>query len=150
MDHNLDRGRRAAERARAAGDTAMDAARAMIDAAFDQAAAHIDFKARIAAMLRIGAEHPANKARFGRRAEMLRSKNLDAALAAVERWYRTERKAFQIASAFSRPPRLSLMVLSELRLMLRILRRKGMADQFPILIETLCEPVPAMTLIAAE
>jgi len=98
----------------------------------------------------MGPEHPANKARFGRRAEILRRKSLDAALATVERWYRTERKAFQIASVFSRPARLPLMVLSELRLMLRVLRRKGMADQFPALVEALCEPVPPMVLIAAE
>ena len=122
----------------------------MFDAAFDQAAAHIDFKAKVARMLRMGAEHPANKTRFGRRAEMLRGKDLDAAIAAVERWYRAERKAFQIASVFARPPRLPLMILSELRLMLRLLRRNGGADHFALIIERLCEPVPSVMLIAAE
>ena len=42
----------------------------------------------------------------------------------VERWWRDERKAFQIASAFGRGTRLSLDVLSELRLMLRLMRFK--------------------------
>jgi len=150
MDRNVDRGRRAAERARAAGGTAVDAAKAMIDTAFDLAAAHIDFKRRVAERLRMGPGHPANKARFGQRAEMLRGKSLDAAAATIDRWYRTERKAFQIASVFGRPARLPLAVLAELRLIVRLLRRHGAASQFPALIETLCELPAPVALFAAE
>jgi hypothetical protein len=69
----------------------------------------------------------------------------------VERWYKAERKAFQVASLFGRPPRLPLIVLSELRLILRIFRRSGMADQFPALIESLLEArTPEQFLAAAE
>jgi hypothetical protein len=150
IDRNLERGLRAAERARANGATALDAAKAMIDAAFDPAAAHIDFKAKVAAMLAMGAAHPANKARFAPRGRMLRGKPLDAAAAAVERWYVSQRKAIQIASVFARPVRLELMILTELRLMLRFFRRRGMSAQFPALVETLCEPLPPVRLIAAE
>ena len=87
-----------------------------------------------------GAAHPENKERYRARAAMLRGRSLDGAIATVERWYATERKAFQIASLFGRPPRLALMVLSEARLMLRLFRRKGMGRQFPALVETLCGP----------
>jgi hypothetical protein len=150
VDHNVDRGRRAAKRARAAGGTAVDAAKAMINTAFDRAATNIDFKRRISERLRMGPEHPANKARFGQRAEMLRGQSLDVAAATIERWYRTERKAFQIASVFGRPARLPLVILCELRLIVRLLRRHGAASQFPALIEALCEPPSSAALAAAE
>jgi hypothetical protein len=71
----------------------MEAAKAMIDAAFGEAAVCTDLKARVAAVLAVGAEHPANKLRHRARARMLRGKALAAAIAAVERWYKAERKA---------------------------------------------------------
>ena len=55
---------------------------------------------------------------------------LNSAIAAVERWYLADRKAFQIASAFGGGNRLSLEVLKELRLVLRLLRFTGRAGQF--------------------
>jgi hypothetical protein len=52
---------------------------------------------------------------------------------------KAERKAFQIASLLGHPPRLPLIILSELRLILSFFRRRGVADQFPALIEKVLE-----------
>jgi hypothetical protein len=59
-------------------------------------------------------------------------------------WWRAERKAFQIASAFGRGSRLSLDVLSELRLMLRLMRWKRMQAEFPAIVGALCDEPVAM------
>ena len=56
--------------------------------------------------------------------------SLDGAVATIERWWRDERKAFQIASALGYGNRLSLDVLRELRLILQLMRRKRMAAEF--------------------
>ena len=48
----------------------------------------------------------------------------------MERWWRDERKAFQIASAFGCGTRLSLEVLNELRLILRLMRFKRMNVEY--------------------
>ena len=72
------------------------------------------------------------RARFGARAAMLAGRSLDAAIAIVERWWRDERKAFQIASALGYGNRLSLEVLCELRLILRLLRFKRMQAEYEI------------------
>lgn len=151
MDRNFERGLRAGRCARSDGSGAMEAAKAMIDAAFGEAAVCTDFKARAAAAIAMGAAHPANRMRYRARARMLRGKSLPAAIATVDHWHATERKAFQVASLFGRPPQLPLLILSEARLMLRLFRRKRMADQFPALIESLIEArAPAELLTAAE
>jgi hypothetical protein len=64
---------------------------------------------------------------------------LDAAIVVAERWWRDERKAFQIASVFGCAPRLSLEVLRELRLILRWMRSKRMGAQYSAIIEALGE-----------
>ena len=61
---------------------------------------------------------------------MLAGRSLDAAIVIVERWWRDERKAFQIASAFGRATRLSLEILRELRLILRLMRFKRMEAEY--------------------
>ena len=66
------------------------------------------------------------RARFGARGAMLYGRDLDAAIITVERWWRDERAAFAIACAFGCGSRLSLDVLSELRLILRLVRFKKM------------------------
>ena len=149
-DRNFERALRAGNSARANGSGAMEAAKAVIDAAFGEAAACADLKARVAAVLAAGTGHPANKLRYRARARMLRGRSLPAAIAMLERWYRGERKAFQVASLFGRPPRLPVIILSEARLILRFFRRRGMADQFPAVIESLLEARPAEFLTAAE
>jgi len=131
--------RRAAEAARPDAKIAMEVALAQIGAAFDETAAVNAFKIRIERLLRLGAYYPAVRARFGARAGMLFGHRLDAAVILVERCWRAERKAFQIASAFGCGTRLSLEVLRELRLILRLLRRKRMEAEYGAALAALCD-----------
>jgi hypothetical protein len=108
----------------------MEVALVQIGAAFDCASAINGFKLRVERFIRLGPYDRAVRARFGARAELLRGRSLDAAVFLAERWWRDERKAFQIASALGRGNRLSLDVLSELRLVLRLARFKRMQAQF--------------------
>jgi hypothetical protein len=121
------------------GETApaMDAALAQISTAFDEAAAINGFKMRVERLIRLGPDHPVVRARFGARAAMLAGRSLDGAIAMVGRWWQDERKAFQIASAFGRATRLSLEILSELRLILRLLRFKRMEAEYDSVIAAL-------------
>ena len=143
-----ERTRRAGAAALARGASAMDAALAQIDAAFGEAASINAFKLRVERFLQLGPQHPAMRARFGARAAMLAGRSLDAAIALVERCWRDERKAFAIASAFGRGSRLSLDVLCELRLILRLMRFKHMETEFGPMIAALCDHQPLA--LAAE
>jgi hypothetical protein len=71
----------------------------------------------------------------------------DGATVVVERWWRKERKAFQIACALGGGIRLSLDVLGELRLILRLMRRKRMQAEYDVARAALCE---APMRLAAE
>ena len=142
-DH--DRVRRAA--ARAPNRSAMEAALAQIDSAFGRAAAINAFKLKVERQLRRGPLHPAVRARFAGRAELLKGRNLDAGIALVERWWRDERRAFLIASALGRGVRLPLDVLQELRLILRLMRFKRLHAQFPTIVAAVCDEP---TALAAE
>jgi hypothetical protein len=146
---DLERARRAAATAQAQGKPPIEVAVAQINAAFNEASVVNAFKLRIERLLRLGPQHPAVRVRFGTRAEILRGRNLDAAIVLAERWWRAERTAFQIASAFGRGRRLSLDVLTELRLILRLLRWKRMHAEFPAIIAALCDDEEMMR-IAAE
>jgi hypothetical protein len=94
--------------------------------------------------MRRGPRHPGLRARFGARAARLHGRDLDAAIATVERWWRDERKAFQIASALGGGTRLSLEVLRDMRLVLRLMRFKRMEVAYFETIATLCDPPAAM------
>ena len=125
----------------------MAAALAQIGAAFDEAALINSFKIKVERLIRFGPDHPVVRARFEARAAMLRSRCLDAAIVTVERWRRDEQRAFAIASAFGRGSRLSLEILSELRLLLRWLRFKRLHAEYATALAALCRlPI----LIAAE
>jgi hypothetical protein len=87
------------------------------------------------------------RARFGARTALLSGRSLDAAIAVTERCWRDERKAFQIASALGYGNRLSLEVLRELRLILRLMRYRKMHVEFGALVALLCGE---STLLAAE
>jgi hypothetical protein len=89
--------------------------------------------------LRLGPQHPATRARFRARAAALPEWRLDAAIGTVERWWREERKAFALANALGYGSRLPLGTLRELRLILRLLRRKHMAAQCEAIVVALCE-----------
>jgi hypothetical protein len=125
----------------------MAIALAQIGTAFGEAAVVSAFKMRVEHFIRLGPRHPAVRARFGARAAFLAGHDLGAAVDVAERWWRDERKAFQIASVFGCAPRLSLEVLRELRLILRWMRFKRMESQYSAVIEALCE---APALRAAE
>jgi hypothetical protein len=128
-ERDLQRMRRAAEAVRAAGGApqpALAAALAQISAAFAEAAVINDYKVRVERLMLLGPDHAAVCARFGPRALMLRGRDLAAATLTVERRWRDERRALQIASAFGRGTRRSLEVLGELRLILRLMRSKRM------------------------
>ena len=68
---------------------------------------------------------------------MVSGRNLDGAIIAVERCWRDERKTFQIASAFGRATRLSLDILSELRLILGLMRFKRMDAEYATIVAAL-------------
>jgi hypothetical protein len=112
------------------GGAAMDRALAQIGAAFGEAAAVNAFKMRVERFIQYDPQHPAVRARFGARAAMLAGRSLDAATLFVERCWRDERRAFQIASALGCGNRLSLEVLRELRLVLRLMRFKHLHAEF--------------------
>ena len=138
------RDRDRARRAATASPSALDAALAEIGTAFDEAAKINAFKLRVERSLRRGPLHPAVRARFGTRAGLLRDRNLDAAIALTERWWRDERHAFFIASALGRGVRLPIDVLQELRLILRLIRFKRLHAQFPAIVAAVCDEPSAL------
>jgi hypothetical protein len=139
QERDLERARRAAEAARSGPRPAMAAALAQIGAAFDEAAVINSFKIKVERLIRLGPDHPAVRARFEARAAMLRSRNLDAAIFIVERWWRDERQAFAIAGAFGRGSRLSSELLAELRLILRWMRFKRVDAEYKAARAALCD-----------
>jgi hypothetical protein len=143
-ERDRERARHAAAAARTKGQPALDVALTEIGAAFDQSAVINGFKIRVERLIRRGPRHPALRARFGVRAAMLRGRSLDAAIATVERWWRDEQKAFQIANALGGGTRLSLEVLREMRLVLRLARFKRMEAEYIESLEALCNPPTAM------
>jgi hypothetical protein len=128
---------------------AIDAAVAQIQAAFDEAAAIDTFKLRVEGWLRLGPQHPVVRARFRARIAALPDCTLPAALREVERWWREERKVFALASALGYGSRLPLETLRELRLILRLMRFKGMAAQSGVIAAAaLCSDTDAFALAA--
>jgi hypothetical protein len=144
QERDRERARRAAAVEQAKGQLALDVALTEIAAAFDQAAAVNGFKIRVERLIRHGPRHPALRTRFGARAARLHGRDLDAAIATVERWWRDERKAFQIASALGGGTRLSLDVLRDMRLVLRLMRFKRMQAEYFEALAALCNPPTAM------
>jgi hypothetical protein len=130
VDRDHARGQRAAEAVRASGGAALAAALATIEATFSPAVRHSTFKRRVAALMVLGADHPEVRFRFQSLAERYAGANLDTAVAIVERLYRSEIDARETAVRLwgrcSRP-RIALMLLQELRLVLRMVRRHAPA-----------------------
>ena len=128
--------------------SAIDAAVVQIQAAFDEAAAINAFKLRVAGWLRLGPQHPAVRARFRARIAALPDWTLAAATREIERWWREESKTFALASALGYGSRLPLETLRELRLILRLMRFKGMAAQSGAIAAALCDDADAIALAA--
>jgi hypothetical protein len=148
------RGRRAALRVRTTGGSALDAAYARIEATFSPPLWHAMFKERVAALIRGGASHPAARTRYQRLAERYPHADLATAIILVERLRRAELDARATAARIwgrcSRP-RLAIMVLDELRLILRVVRRRAPA-RYPVLLAAVlaAEPGGQAVDIAAE
>jgi hypothetical protein len=126
MDRDLVRGRRAAALAHARGDTALQAACAHIEATFSPAMHHSHLKDRVAALIAGGRGNPEAWTRYRRLAERHPVMNLDTAIVLVERLRGAEYEARAAAIGnwgHSSRPRLALMILDELRLILRVTRR---------------------------
>jgi hypothetical protein len=156
-DRDLQRGRCAAARVRAGGGSALAAAYAQIEATFSPAMQHATFKDRVAALTKRGAAQPEAWTRYRRLVECYPIANLDTAIVLVERMRRAEIEA---RSASMRSwgrccrPRLTLMILEEARLILRVLRRYAPARfcELMTVIQTADLTTPARTSIteAAE
>ena len=138
IDHNFDRGKREFERQLAAGVPAFEAAKAFIRSAFGEGAQIDGFKRRVRRAMRAGPCTPWVKARFSGRAMALQRLSLTNAIVAVEMAWMLEKRA----CANSCRPRLALMVLSEMRLMLRWLRFEGRGHEFPRKVKEVLDPVP--------
>jgi hypothetical protein len=124
-DRDLARGRHAAARVGAAGGPALHAALARIEATFSPAMRYSSFKDRVAALIRAGAGHPEARARYRLLAERYPAANLDTAIILVERMRCAEldrRERAIRAFGHCGRPRLALMLLDELRLILRMVR----------------------------
>jgi hypothetical protein len=105
-----------------------------------------DLKRRLRQVFRFP-DHPRWRARYGARAAHIAeavichrhmnatpAPSLAIAINVIERAYRAERRTILIADALSRRPCLDFMVLRELRLILRVIRRSNMAPEFPRLL----------------
>jgi len=125
-ERDLARGRRAAGRVRASGGSAVAAACAHVEATFAPPMRHSIFKDRVAALIRGGAGHAEAWTRYRRLAARHPAASLDGAIAVVERLRRVETEARAAAIrawGHCSRPRLALMILDELRLILRLVRR---------------------------
>jgi hypothetical protein len=104
----------------------MEAALAAIEATFSPALKYSLARRRVAALIRQGAAHPEVRARYRRLAERYPLANLDTAITIVDRLHSAEldarATAVRLWGRCSRP-RLALMLLEDLRLILRMVRR---------------------------
>jgi hypothetical protein len=149
-EQDLERGRCAAARVRDGGGSALAAAFAHIEATFSPASRHAAFKDRVAGLMRCGAADPLVRARYGDLVERHRLTHLDPAILLVERMHAGEIDARAMALrawGHCSRPRLTLMILDELRLILRMVRRYA-PSRYAGLRATLLD-VPADRFIAA-
>lgn len=101
-----------------------------IDRLFGEPAIVLDLKRRVRKVLRLGAGHPAVRARYHGRAVQFGCSTLHQAIREADRRYLLELHSFQIAAGLGHGSRLSVMVLEEVRLILRWLRRAGLEAEF--------------------
>jgi hypothetical protein len=154
-DRDLQRGRYAAARVRAGGGSALAAAYAHIEATFSPATHHATFKDRVAALMKRGAGHPEAWTRYRRLVERYPIANLDTAIVLVERMRRAEVEA-RAASVRNWGqccrPRLTLMILDEIRLILRVLRRYAPARFCELMaaVQTVDAMTPGSTSLTEE
>ena len=91
---------------------------------------HALLKDRVRRAIKLGTGHAAVRARYGTRLSMLRDLEvLETSIYCVEKWLGHERRVFELASSFGGGNRLSIQILSELRLLLRLLRRDSVYNR---------------------
>lgn len=125
-ERDLSRGRRAAECVDIRGGSAITAACSYVEATFSPAIYHSIFKDRITTLIRRSAGHPEVWRRYQTLVERYQTGNLDAAIVFVDRARRAELEARTIAVrdwGHCSRSRLTLIMLDEVRLLLRMLRR---------------------------
>lgn len=156
-DRDLERGRRAAEKARAAGASAMEVALTAIDVTFDPRFREPnDLKRRVAVMIRHGFGHIETRNRYGNVAASLPD-SLPRALAEV----RTRLHLYRLYVRDCRRKGLRAERRDndrwrEAELLLRWIRARGCADAWPQIREAVTTPlwfeVPSLLLMpeAAE
>jgi hypothetical protein len=135
-DRDIQRGRRAAAAIRAGGGSALEAAYAHIEATFSPAMRHSTFKERVGTLVRGLAGASEARTRYRRPAERHPISNLEAAIVLIERlrYAELEARATAIRTwGHCSRPRLGLMMLDELRLILRLVRRHAPA-RYPELV----------------
>jgi hypothetical protein len=126
VDRDLARGRRAAAAMHRAGGSALQAVCAQIAVTFSAGRRHAMLKDRVALLMRRGLAHPSVWVRYRQFAECQPILDLDVTIMSIERMRRAE---FEAQTAAIRAwgccnrPRYTLMLLDELRLILRMLRR---------------------------
>ena len=124
LDH--ERGRLAADRARAHGKSALECIIARIEASFSVATRYNLYKRRVRAIMRGGPDHQ-EALRYRRLVEQLPPNiTLGGAVAIMQRAYVGEvrrREGIERTWGVCHEPRMGLMLLDELRLMLRWCRR---------------------------
>jgi hypothetical protein len=122
-------GRRDAEAVHRAGGSALDAALAHVAGTFSPAGRIQDFKARVAAIIAMGQDHPEVETRY---ASVMA--NLRRGITASEMYYwidkawRADREARSRTVAtwgHTSRPRITAEILAELCLILRLMRRYG-------------------------
>jgi len=126
LERDLLRGRQAAERVRATGGSALVAALAHVEATFGTAMGHAIFKDRVAAYIALGAGHAEVRTRYRAPIERHPVTTLGGAIALIERLRHAEIEARDAAIrswGHCSRPRFALMILDELRLILRVVRR---------------------------
>lgn len=114
------------------GLPAIDVALTAAGAVADHSAGIALFKQRVLNAIRLGAGHPTVRARYGRRAAQLRHYSLNAAIYLTDKWLREEKRKFSLGSAiYGGGNRLSVEVLKEMCLLLRLLRRSKYHSYLP-------------------
>jgi len=133
-DRDMQRGRRAQQRALQAGASAMDAAIAAVRTTFDEQHKINALKLTVEWAINRGTGDPLVRARYRKRAQMLHLCNIDKSIGRVERWFRDARHAQQVAMAMGAGSRLEVEILSELKLILRFLRRSSYREHYPAIL----------------
>ena len=134
--------RRAADEARARGESALQAGLAMIGGGFCPARYWVnEKKLRVELAIRRGEWHPANRAEYSLIAMEAWPGNFDATLRRIEGLYWRELQHRDRLNRHGLPAgrtRMNIRRLAEARLFLRWFRRFGNRRRFPDIVEGLC------------